>query len=295
LLGTEMHEDQLLGAWTIERRFRTGKIEFNDYDYLKPNKQLRAPNEGRENYAHSKLEVYDYSGKYDEQRKGDNLSRFRLEAEQSFDHRRYVDGDAASLFPGSLVTVERHPISDENRDFLVVCASHHFGTQHCRTGYGGGGPEEQVYYGNYEFLPGDTPFRMLPTPPKPHIYGIQTAKVLANDGEDGEEISTNENGHIWVQFYWMRDPEDHEKPQKSCPVRVAQWLVRQTAHSARRHGGGDRIPRRRPRLPAMRQLRLQRASTGIPTTFRTTRPSRAGSRDRPRTGSRIQRVLLRGS
>jgi len=223
LIGTEMHEDQLLGAWTIERRFRTGKIEFNDYDYLKPNKKLQAPNEGRESYAHSKLEVYDYPGKYDEQGKGDKLSRFRLEAEQSFDHRRYVDGDAASLFSGSLVTVERHPISDENREFLVVRASHRFGTQHYRTGYGGGGPEEQVYYGNYEFLPSDTPFRMLPTTPKPHICGVQTAKVVAKKGEDGEEISTDENGHIWVQFYWMRqDRDDHEKPQISCPVRVAQ-------------------------------------------------------------------------
>jgi type VI secretion system secreted protein VgrG len=56
LLGTELHEDQLLGAWVSERRFRTGKVEFNDYDYLKPNKKLRAPNEASESYAHSKLE-----------------------------------------------------------------------------------------------------------------------------------------------------------------------------------------------------------------------------------------------
>jgi type VI secretion system secreted protein VgrG len=114
LSGTELHEDQLLGARTIERRLRTGKSEFNDYDYLKPNKKLRAPHEGHETYAHSKLEVYDYPGKHDEESKGEKFAKFRLEAEQSFDHRRHVDGDAASLFPGSLVTVERHPIETEN-------------------------------------------------------------------------------------------------------------------------------------------------------------------------------------
>jgi type VI secretion system secreted protein VgrG len=216
LQHTERHDDQLLGAWISERRFRTGKVEFNDYDYLKPNKKLRAPNEAAETYARSKLEVYDYPGKYDEEGKGKKFSKFRLEAEQSYDHRRHVDGDAASLFPGSLVTVERHPIAKENREFLVVRSSHRFGTQHYRTGFGGDGPEEQVYFGNYEFLPSDKPFRMLPVTPKPHIYGIHTARVVAKKGEDGEEISTDENGHIWVQFYWDREP------QKSCPIRVAQ-------------------------------------------------------------------------
>jgi type VI secretion system secreted protein VgrG len=66
---------------------------------------------------------------------------------------------------------------------------------------------------------------MLPVTPKPHIYGIQTAKVVAKKGEEGEEISTDENGHIWVQFYWMRQPGDcdeHVEQQISCPVRVAQ-------------------------------------------------------------------------
>jgi type VI secretion system secreted protein VgrG len=216
LQGTERHGDQLLAAWVMERRFRTGKVEFNDYDYLKPGKKLRAPNEASENYTHSKLEVYDYPGKYDDESKGKKFSKFRLEAEQSYDHRRFVDGDAAALFAGTLVTVERHPIATENREFLVVRASHRFGTQHYRTGFGGGGPEEQVYYGSYEFLPSDKPFRILPLTPKPHINGIQTAKVVGKKGEDGEEISTDENGHIWVQFYWDREP------QKSCPIRVAQ-------------------------------------------------------------------------
>jgi len=213
--NAELREDQLLGAWVSERRFRTGKVEFNDYDYLKPNKQLRAPNEASESYQHAKLEVYDYPGKYDEEGKGKKFSKFRLEAEQSYDHRRYVDGDAASLFPGTLVTVERHPIDSENREFLVVRASHRFGTQHYRAGARGGGDEAQVYYGNYEFQPSDRPFRNLPATPKPRICGIQTAKVVGKKGEDSEEISTDENGHIWVQFYWDREPK------KSCPVRVA--------------------------------------------------------------------------
>jgi type VI secretion system secreted protein VgrG len=105
LIGGQLHLDQHLGAWVSERRFRTGKIELNDYDFLKPSKNLRAPNEGSEKYKFSKLEVYEFQGKYDEQDKGKNFSKIRLEAEQALDHRRFINGDAASLFPGSLVTV----------------------------------------------------------------------------------------------------------------------------------------------------------------------------------------------
>ena len=219
--------EQQIHSWTSDRRFRTGKIEFNDYDYLKPPKQLRAPKEASESYTRSKFEVYDYPGKYDEQEKGKQFAQFRLEAEQAVDHRRMADGDAPSLFAGGLVTVEEHPTSAENKEYLVIRAGHSFGTQY----YGSVSSENAAgYHGTYEFLPSDRPFRSLPLTPKPRIYGIQTAKVVVKKGDDGEEISTDENGHIWVQFYWDREP------QKSCPIRVAQvWASKQW--------GGQFIPR----------------------------------------------------
>lgn len=212
-------QEQNIHSWTSDRRFRTGKVVFKDYDYLKPPKQLIATKEGSERYSRSNFEVYDYPGKYDEQDKGTKFAQFRLEAEQAVDHRRMADGDAPSLFAGGLVTVEKHPTSDENKEYLVVRAGHRYGTQH----YSSSPTQEAVgYSGTYEFLPGDRPFRSLPLTPKPRIYGIQTAKVVGKKGEDSEEISTDEHGHIWVQFFWDRDPK------KSCPIRVAQpWSGKQ--------------------------------------------------------------------
>jgi type VI secretion system secreted protein VgrG len=224
----ELDMEQRLGAWTSQRRFCTGKVQFNDYDYLKPPKKLLAPSEASEKYAHSKLEVYDYPGKYDEQNKGEKLSKFHLQAEQCFDHRRLVDGDAPSLFSGSLVTVEKHPTSSENREYLVVHCNHSYGTQQYRVA--AGQVPAEIYRGVYELLPSEVPFRMLPQTPKPRIYGIQTAKVVTKKGEDGEEISTDEHGRIWVKFFWDREP------QKTCPIRVAQvWAGKQW--------GGQFIPR----------------------------------------------------
>ena len=220
-------KEQYIYSWTSDRRFRTGKIEFNDYDYLKPPKQLLANKEASEIYPRSKFEVYDYPGKYTEQEKGKQFAQFRLEAEQAIDHRRMANGDAPSMFAGGLVTVEQHPSSKENKQYLVVRAGHRFGTQH----YSPTPSTEPVLYsGTYEFLPSDRPFRSLPLTPKPRIYGIQTAKVVAKKGEDGEEISTDEHGRIWVKFHWDREP------QKTCPIRVAQvWASKQW--------GGQFIPR----------------------------------------------------
>jgi type VI secretion system secreted protein VgrG len=158
--------------------------------------------------------MYDYHHKYDEKDKGENHAKFRLEAEQAFDHRRSIHGDAASIHPGGLVTVEHHPTKSENQEYLIVGARHMYSSQSYRSGGGGSG---DTYSGSYDILPSSRPYRSLPKTPKPRIYGIQTAKVVAkNREEEKEEISTDEHGHIWVQFHWDREP------QKSCPVRVAQ-------------------------------------------------------------------------
>jgi|SRR6267378_993573 type VI secretion system secreted protein VgrG len=214
--------EQQIDSWISDRRFCTGKIAFNDYDYLEPPKQLLAPKEASENYKRSRFEVYDYPGKYDEQEKGKQLAQFRLEAEQAMDRRRSAGGDAPSLFAGGLVTLEKHPAKDENKEYLVVRASHSYGVQSYGSTQAPGGAG---YHGNYQFLPSDRPFRSLPLTPKPRIYGIQTAKVVAKnkkESDDHEEISTDEHGHIWVQFHWDR------KPEKSCPIRVSQsWASKQ--------------------------------------------------------------------
>ena len=231
LIDKNLHMEQHLNEWMWERRFRTGKVHFNDYDYLQPKKDLKAPKEASEKYQHSKLEVYDYPGKYDEKGKGEKFAQYRLEAEQALDRRRYPNGHAPCLYPGGLVTVEKHPTQAENKEYLIIRSSHVFSSQYYRSGGAEAGSDpDQNYYGHYEFLQSDRPFRNLPLTPRPRIYGIQTAKVVPKKGEDSEEISTDEHGRIWVQFFWDREP------QKSCPIRVAE------VHASKQWGG-QFIPR----------------------------------------------------
>lgn len=227
--GAQAFQDgeQTLYRWVAERRLRTGTVTFNDYDYTAPGKDLKASKRAGEKYAHSDLEVYDYHYKYTDRGVGQNLATYRLEGEQAADHRREAAGDAASLYPGGLVTLQKHATAAENTEYLVVRAEHRFTEQTYRSGGGAGTPG---YEGSFVLQPSERPFRALPVTPKPRIYGIQTAKVVAKPGEDGEEISTDEYGRIFVQFHWDR------APQKSCPIRVAQvW--------AGRNWGGVFLPR----------------------------------------------------
>jgi type VI secretion system secreted protein VgrG len=211
LAGQDRSEEQYVSVWVAGRSFQTGKVELKDYDYLKPNAKLLSDANGTAGYTKSKMEFYDYPGRYKEQSDGDRFAKIKLEAQQALDQRRFASGHAASLFPGGLVTLEKQIKPSENVEYLVLSATHRFSTENYRTG--GGGMPDQVYQGSYSFLPSNRPFRSLPTTPKPLVHGPQTAKVV---GKSGEEIDVDEYGRILVEFYWDR------KKMKSCRVRIAQ-------------------------------------------------------------------------
>lgn len=203
-----------LHHWLAERRFRTGKVSANDFDYMKPTADLKAESKAGERYERSNEEVYDYPGRYLEQGDGRRLTKVRLEAEQAADGRKLGAGDAVSLFPGSLATLAQHPTDDGQ--YLVLRATHAYAAEQYRTGEGAGGSGE-MYRGHYEFLKSDRPFRAPIVTPRPLVHGPQTALVVTRKGKEGEEIDVDEEGRIFVQFHWNRNKERISKP-----VRVAQ-------------------------------------------------------------------------
>ena len=140
---------------------------------------------------------------------GEKLAKYRLEAVQSLDKRRTAMGAAASLFPGALVTLERHPDGGENQQYLVTHTTHDYEAEAYRSGGGGG----RGLVGNYELTPSDRQFRTPLVTRKPEIVGFQSALVISSSGD---EIDVDKLGRILVQFYWDR------KKKPSRQVRVAQ-------------------------------------------------------------------------
>lgn len=223
--GRDRRAREHVQSWVAGRRFRSGKIELKDYDYQKPSAKLLSDANASAGYSHGSMEVYDYPGKYTEQDDGDRFAKVQLEAEQALDQRRWGQGDASSLVPGSLTTLTDAIKPSENTQYLVLGATHTLYSEFYSTA--DGSAPEQMYEGLYEFLPADRPYRMPIETPKPFIRGIQTAKVV---GKQGEEIDVDDQGRILVQFYWDR------KKMQSCRVRIAQvWSGKQW--------GGIFIPR----------------------------------------------------
>jgi type VI secretion system secreted protein VgrG len=204
-------EEQYLAGWKPTRRFETGKVSLNDYDYLKPNAQLLAEAAKPGGYSRASLEHYDYHADYTERGLGEKFAKIQVEAMQSFDFRREGWGDAPSITAGGLVDVTDLDASGENGQYLVVSCQH---AVQGDTYSSRGAPDATPgYEGRYLFQPVDRPYRAPARTVKPLIAGLQTAKVV---GKEGEEIDVDEHGRILVQFHWDRD----KKPSRR--VRVAQ-------------------------------------------------------------------------
>jgi type VI secretion system secreted protein VgrG len=221
--GDSQRKEEHLYHWIPTRKFRTGKFAVNDYDFEKPSALLEAERDAGARYRAGSLENYDYPGRYTETNQGTKFSKIRLEAEQAADKRIETAGEVPRFFAGGLFTLKDHPHSPQNKEYLIVRASHQIITEQYRTG--GSGAQGEAYTGTYDVLSSDIPFRSPAVTRKPRIPGPQTAKVVGQG-----EIDVDEYGQIMVEFHW-----DREKTQ-SRRVRVAQvW--------SGKNWGGIYIPR----------------------------------------------------
>jgi len=208
--GDSQRDEEHLYHWVPGRKFRTGKFAVNDYDFEKPSASLEADREAGAVYRAGSLEHYDYPGRYTDKGRGTTFSKIRLEAEQAVDKRVETAGEVPRLFAGGLFTLKDHPHGLQNREYLVVRASHQIITEQYRSG-GSGGAQGEAYTGSYDVLPADIPFRTPALTGKPRIPGPQTAKVVGQG-----EIDVDEYGQIMVEFHWDRDKTQSRR------VRVAQ-------------------------------------------------------------------------
>jgi type VI secretion system secreted protein VgrG len=202
-----------LSLWRPERKLTTGKVATNAYDFEKPSANLKADKTGDAKYEQGKLESYLYTGRYVKQSDGMDYAQVQLDMKRAEDSHFHAEGDCATLYPGALVTLTGHPDGEQNKQYLVLGATHSFVGQAYRSGTG----DAQAYKGVYEFMRADQQFAPPMTTARPYLRGPQTAKVVG----DGE-IDCDKYGRILVRFHWDR------KSDKSRRVRVAQVAAGQS-------------------------------------------------------------------
>jgi type VI secretion system secreted protein VgrG len=215
--GTNIEVLSRISEWMPRREFRPGVWTQRDYDFETPTKNLQTSKNTLIDVPSTKAyEIFDYPGGYTEKEPGDNLTKLRMEEEES----PYGEVDAQSncrhFSPGAKFALSKHDISSELGNY-IISTTRHRAADYSRFV----GEEIPSYYANsFSCLPGSATFRAPRLSPKPVVYGPQTALVV---GPPGEEIFCDKYGRVKVQFHWDRYGTKDDK--SSCFIRVAQWLA----------------------------------------------------------------------
>jgi type VI secretion system secreted protein VgrG len=215
--------------WNISQEVQPGVYALNDFDFKRPKSNLQVKSSIKRDYAYAMMEVYDYPGEYIETGDGETYARARIEELQVENEQVQGQGNARGLCVGSLFELTDYLREDQNREYLIVSATHQVESDAYSSG--SGGSAEEPYSCSFTALPSKQPFRPARSTPKPIVQGPQTAVVV---GPKGEEIYTDEYGRVKVKFFWDRYSSADEN--SSCWIRVSQiW--------AGSKWGGVSIPR----------------------------------------------------
>jgi type VI secretion system secreted protein VgrG len=227
--------------WRGGEGVRSGKVTFRDYNFEKPSADMTAATAiAQGKHGHKNYEQFVYPGHYRDPRVGTLHSRIRMEAEACKGAMRSGVGNVRTLATGSTFKLSNNPASAENKDYLIVSATHMMQievqqkdeTQEM-VGQAGGKQDapdlpgtikfdeknSDAYRCTFQTIPKTVPFRAPLTTQWPKIPGILLAKVT---GPAGEEIYTDQHYRIKVQFPWDREGKNDENT--TCWVRcVSQW------------------------------------------------------------------------
>jgi len=209
-----VREEDIIDHWLLSHSMQSGKLTHTDFDFIKPRTSLLAQHAGAGTYPKGDAEVFAYPGGYLTVGDGNKYAQRRLEALQQQHERAVGSGNVRALEVGALFTLENYPRDDQNREYLVVSSTHHFGGTDYESGVSHASADVTV---SFEAIPSKQPYRSLSTTRRARVAGPQTAIVV---GKAGEEIYTDQYGRVKVQFHWDRVGKRDEN--SSCWVRVSQ-------------------------------------------------------------------------
>jgi type VI secretion system secreted protein VgrG len=213
----------------ISSLVRPGVRKRRGFDFKRPDYQDESEAAGADPVAQAEGELYEDHYVYREvardvegTAKGEEADRrttIGIESQRSEKRRVSFVSDALGLGAGEVVEISGHPSLDGSGGAM------------------GGGPKaaaagkkllvvRSTLSGTHdgEWLVGcdavfaELPFRPAQHTPKPYVSGVQSAVVV---GPAGQEIYTDRDGRVRVQFHWDREGQKNE--YSSCWVRVGQW------------------------------------------------------------------------
>jgi type VI secretion system secreted protein VgrG len=205
--GAWQDEDVVL-ACESEAAVHAGKVTLRDYDPEQPLLSLESSVAGQE-----PEELYAYPGGYTVLEEGERYARLQLEAEEA--QRQVIRGASTcrGFQSGYRFNLKEHFSRAANQAYMLLELRHT-----ARAGdYRSWDSTPIDYQNDFLAIPASVPYRPFRRMPKPRVWGSQPALVV---GKKGEEIWTDSQGRVKVQFYWDRLGQKDEN--SSCWIRVSQ-------------------------------------------------------------------------
>jgi type VI secretion system secreted protein VgrG len=200
--------------WHLKQEIQPGVCALNEYDFTRPKANMQVKSSIQRSYAHASLEIFDYPGEYPDTSDGETYARARIEELQVEHEQATGQGNARGLAAGNLFELTDYPREDQNREYLIIAATHQIVSDAYTSGHAK--ETERDYTCSFNALPSKQPYRQARTTPKPMVQGPQTAVVV---GPSGDEIYTEKYGRVKIQFHWDRYGKQDEN--SSCWVRVS--------------------------------------------------------------------------
>lgn len=229
-MHTGVIEEDTFDTLLPAHRVRSGKFVSRDFSFMTPQLDVTSGDltKTAEAKTHTDLEVYDYPAAYLELPDGstvgeikpttlERLNQVRIEAEQVGLHTVRGISNSPRLTAGHKVEVTES--DDLDGEYFIFEVEYHHAIK-TEKGPDGGVQEVSSYFSEVQLLPIATKYRTPQVTPKPVIHGPQTARVVAPEGSESEEIHTDEHGRVQVKFFWDRAPNAFA--DASCWMRVQQ-------------------------------------------------------------------------
>ena len=188
------------------------QVRVSDYNYQTPNTRLEVTRTSEHSNSYGEQAIYgDHFHTLDE---GKQVAQFRI---QSLDVRRetvIAETDCRGIRPGYLLTINNHPDTTLNNQYLVVAMTHK-ADQTAGLAYSGE-PQGPTYSNRLTMIKATTPYRP-PIPLVPQVLGLFSARI---ESKGGEYAYLDEQGryHLRTDF----DRGDAAPAQASHPVRMMQ-------------------------------------------------------------------------
>ncbi len=213
-----VENEEHFDSWHLREELDPGEYESNDYDFQQPNANLIKRKVQVMAHAQADKQRFVWPGGYIDHNDGDVYANVRMEALVAEQERAQGHCSVRTIATGYLFTLDRCPIRDQNREYLVVAATYFF-RNNARMSAGSG--EGDAAWGiTVTSQPTTVPYRPQQLTPKPKTHGPQTAVVV---GPSGDEIHTEKYGRVKVQFHWDRYGGKNEN--SSCFIRVGTPLA----------------------------------------------------------------------